>query len=104
MAVLVSDRPDMVETMRQRERLLARCNAQRGEIASAVAQWKGPLAVADRAVEGIHYLRQHPVVLGVLVAILVLVQRRGWWNWAKRGFVVWRAYRALRGSGFKLGI
>ena len=95
---------EMIEVMRRRERLLLRCGAQRGEIAPLVRQWEGPFAIADRAIAGVNYLRQNPVVLGVLVAILVLVQRRGWWGWAKRGFVVWRAYRAFRNSGFKLGI
>ena len=94
----------MIEVMRQRERLLARCNAQRGEIAALARQWESPLAIADRAIEGINYLRQRPVVLGVLVALLAIVLRRGWWGWAQRGFVLWRAYRAFRDFRFKLGV
>ena len=94
----------MIAVMRQRERLLARCNAQRGEIAALVGQLEGPIAIADRAIAGINYLRQHPVILGVLVAMLAIVQRRGWWGWAQRGFVLWRAYRAFRDSRFKLGV
>ena len=94
----------MIEVMRQRERLLARCNTQRGEIAALARQWEGPLAMADRAIAGINYLRQHPVVLGILVTFLAIVQRRGWWGWAQRGFVLWRTYRAFRNSRFKLGV
>jgi len=100
----VSYHGQMIEVMRERERLLARCNAQRGEIAALVGQLEGPLAIADRAIAGINYLRQHPLILGVLVAVLAIVQRRGWWGWAQRGFVLWRAYRAFRDSGFKLGV
>lgn len=94
----------MIEIMRERERLLARCNAQRGEIAALVGQLEGPIAIADRAIAGINYLRQHPVILGVLVAVLAIVQRRGWWGWTQRAFVLWRAYRAFRDSKFKLGL
>ncbi len=94
----------MIEVMRQRERLLARCNAQRGEIAALTRQLEDPIAIADRAIAGINYLRQHPVVLGVLVALLAIVQRRGWLGWAQRGFVLWRTYRAFRDSRFKLGV
>lgn len=94
----MSFRGEMADVMHQRERLLARCNAQRGEIAALARQWKDPLAIADRAIAGINYLRQHPVVLGVLVALLAIVQRRGWWGWAQRGFVLWRGYRAFRNS------
>lgn len=100
----MSDRGRMIEVMRERERLLARCHAQRVEIAALVGQLEGPIAIADRVVAGINYLRQHPVILGVLVAVLAIVQRRGWWSWAQRGFVLWRAYRAFRGSRFKLGV
>ena len=87
-----------IEIMRERERLLARCDAQRTEIAALVRQWEGPLKVADSAVAGIRYLRQHPVVLGILVATLVIIRRRGWWRWAQRGYMLWRAFRAFGSS------
>ena len=100
----MSYRGQMIEVMHQRERLLARCDAQRGEIAALARRCEGPLAMADRAIAGINYLRQHPVVLGVLVALLAIVQRRGWWRWARRGFMLWRGYRVFRNSRFKLGV
>lgn len=92
----------MIEIMRERERLLARCSAQRAELKLLVRQWDDPLAVADRAVAGINYLRQHPVVLGALVVLLAVIQRRGLWSLARRGFVLWRAYRAFRDA--KIGL
>jgi len=94
---------EMIEVMRRRERLLARCNVQRGEIAALARQFEAPLAIADRVIAGIKYLHEHPVVLGVLVALLAIFKRRGWWGWAQRGFVLWRAYRAFRDSGFMRG-
>ena len=94
----------MFELMRQRERLLARCDAQRAEIAVLVPQWEGPLRIADRVVAVVNYLRHHPVILGVLVAALAIVQRRGWWGWGQRGFVLWRTYRAFRNSRSKLTV
>jgi YqjK-like protein len=92
------------EVMRERERLLARCDAQRAEIAVMVPQFEGPLRIADRVIAGINYLRHHPVILGVLVAALTIVQRRHWWSWAKRGFVLWRAYRTFLNSRSKLAV
>jgi hypothetical protein len=90
--------------MREREELLARCDAQRAEIAALALQWEGPLRIADRVVAGVNYLRHHPVIVGVLVAALAIVQRRNWWSWVKRGFVLWRAYRAFRNSTSKLAV
>jgi hypothetical protein len=98
----VSYDDQITEIMRRREQLRARCDAQRNEIAALARQWEGPFRIADRAVAGVNYLRKHPVILGVLVALLAVVQRRGWWGWAQRGFVLWRAYRAVRNSRFKL--
>ena len=100
----MSFRGQMADVMHQREQLLARCNAQRGEIAALARQWEDPLAIADRALAGINYLRQHPIVLGGLVALLAVVQRRRWWGWAQRGFVLWQGYRAFRDSRIKFGV
>lgn len=100
----MSYRDRMFEVMRQRERLLARCEAQRAEIAALVPEWEGRIRVADRVIAGINYLRHHPVILGVLVAALTIVQRRGWWVWAQRGLVLWRGYRALRSFKPKVAV
>ena len=94
----MSYRQQMLEVMRERERLLVRCHAQRTEIPALVRQLEGPIKVADSVVAGISYLRRHPVVLGVLVATLVIIRRRGWARWAQRGFMLWRAYRAFGSS------
>ena len=100
----MTDHDPMIEIMRRRERLLARCDAQRAELTALARRWQGPLNAADRAVAGLNYLRHHPVILGAAIALLLVIQRRGWWRWARRGFTVWRAYRALGISSFKLGV
>lgn len=94
----------MIEIARSRERLLARCEAQRGELAALSRQWEGPLNVVDRVVAGVNHLRNHPVVLGVLIALLVVVRRRGLWSWARRGLTLWRAYRAVRNAASRLAV
>ena len=100
----MTQRNSMIEIVRQRERLLARCDAQRAELTALARRWQGPLKAADRAVAGLNYLRHHPLILGAAVALLAVIQRRGWWSWARRGFLLWRAYRALGISSFKLDV
>jgi hypothetical protein len=85
----------------KRERLLAQCAAQRDELAALMRQLDGPIRLADRGIAGVRYLRDHPVALGALVAVLAVVKRRGLWKWVRRGFVAWRAYREFGISGFK---
>ena len=86
------------DIMRERERLLMRCDAQRLDLAEMIAQLQGPLKVVDRAIEGINYLRSHPLVFGAGLVLLMMIRPRGWLGWVRRGFVLWRAYRALHGS------
>ena len=100
----MTDHDPMIEIMRRRERLLARCDAQRAELTTLAQRWEGPLKVADRVVAVINYLRGHPLVLGAAVTLLVVVQRRDLWSWVRRGFMLWRAYRTLGKSRFTLGV
>ncbi len=92
---------DSTDTMLARERLLARCAAQRDDLAALSQELEGPLKLADRAVAGVRYVREHPLLLGAAVAALAVVQQRGLWKWARRGFVAWRAYRAFGKTDFK---
>lgn len=94
----------MIELMRRRERLLAQCDVQRGELGGMVAQWQRPLQIADRILAGIRYLRGHPVILAAAVALAVVIRRRGLWGWVQRGFMLWRAYRVFGKSRAKFGI
>ena len=83
------------DLIRERERLLMRCEAQRLDIAASIATWQGPLKIADRVLEGVNYLRSHPVVFGAAFALLIVIRPRGWLGWLRRGFMIWRAYRAF---------
>ncbi len=83
--------------VRRRQQLLARCDAQRAQLALELEAWELPLRLADGAFTGVQFLRRHPLVIGVL-ALLVSAKRRGLWGWAQRGLMLWRTYRAWRGS------
>jgi hypothetical protein len=91
----MSYQTQLAEIMRQRERLIARCDAQRADFSALTRQFEGPLSVADRVIAGFDYLRRHPMLLGIAAGLLLIVRRRNWWSWLRRGYVVWRAYRAL---------
>ena len=80
----------------KREVLLARCAAQRDDLAMLARQLSGPLKIADGAIAGVRYLRDHPLALGALTALLAASRGRSAWTWAQRGLLAWRAYRALR--------
>jgi hypothetical protein len=87
--------------LQKREKLLARCAAQRDDLAQLTLRLDGVFKVADRGISGVRYLRAHPVALGAVVALFAVVRRRGLWKWTQRGLIAWRAYRAFGKSGFK---
>jgi hypothetical protein len=91
----------LIDIMVKRERLLARCNAQRDDLAVLAEQWQGPLQVADRVVAGAQYLRRHPLVLGAAVALAAVIERRHLWKWGQRAFFAWRTYGLLKESLIK---
>jgi hypothetical protein len=90
-----------IDILLKRERLLVQCAVQRDELAALTREFQGPLQVGDRAVAAARYLREHPLVLGAVVAMLAVVQRRGLWKWASRGFMAWRAWRTLKRTDLK---
>ena len=85
----------MSDIVREREQLLARCDRQREYVGALAGQFAGTLKIANGAVAAVKYLRSHPVLLGVIAAALATSRGRGMVKWARRGFLAWRAYRAL---------
>jgi hypothetical protein len=79
----------------RRKQLVVLCAAQRDELAALMVRLEGPLKVADRGVSIIRYLRDRPLAVGAVAAVLTVSRVHGAWKWAQRGFVAWRAYRAF---------
>ena len=94
----------MLELMHRREHLLVQCDVQRTDLAVIARRSAGAIKVVDQAIGVVNFFRTHPMLLAVAVAALAVIQRRGLWGWARRGFLLWRAYRVFRGSGFTLKI
>jgi len=82
----------------RRERLLAKAAAQREEVALLLAPWQAPLAFADKGLTVATYLREHPSIVIVAVAALVVLSPKRAYRWARRSFAVWRGYRWAVGA------
>ena len=86
---------DLNEIARRKERLIARCAAQRGIIAAAFHDLRHPIAVVERALSVTRFLRAHPVVVALVVAGLIVFRRRSVLGVLTRGIAVWRTWRAV---------
>lgn len=76
----------------RRAELLARIEAQRGQVAGMASSWKGPLALADQGLSIARFLRAHPLVLAG-VAMLVVLRRRSAAGLFDRAWLVWKGFR-----------
>ncbi len=77
----------------RKERLLERIATQRDQLAAFGAHLEKPLALADRALWALQYVKEQPWIAGVAVLSAVLLGRRNLFRWVGRGFTVWRAVR-----------
>lgn len=84
----------------QRGRLLERIATQRRQLGEDLQPLGAALRAGDRAMAGVQagaaYVKAHPRSVALLAGVLLLWRPRRAWRWLKRGFVVWRAWRALR--------
>jgi hypothetical protein len=80
----------LFELKQRRGKLLARIAAQRGQIAEAGAEWDAPLALADRGIAGVRYVRRHPLMVAGAMAF-ILIRRRS------AAGLMWGAWRLWKG-------
>jgi hypothetical protein len=83
------------ETLRRKERLIAQARAQRALLAGCVRELQGPIGFADQGFRLARYLRAHPLQVGAIVAVLMMLRRRGLASLAGRAFAAWRLWRSV---------
>jgi hypothetical protein len=81
------------ELRSRRNRLVLRTAAQRDSVARDFQALERPLALADRGLAAVQYLRAHPVFVLAGIAVLVALRPRRALVWAGRGYAAWRTYR-----------
>ena len=83
--------------------LKARIDAQRLQLAKYSAPLEDTLAVGDKALAGVEWIKQHPAEVGLAVAVVVMTGPKRAWRWTKRGIFVWRGWQSLKNSLAKVG-
>jgi YqjK-like protein len=93
-------KPTTAALLYQRGQLVERIAHQRVTLARELAPVQSVLGATDQAVaaarSGLQFLKEHPLVLTVAVAMLALFKPRRTLRLLSRGFVVWRAWRLAR--------
>ena len=78
--------------------LKARIAEQRRTLTEHVAPLESVLARGDVVLQGVDWLKHHPLAIVAALATAVVARPRRAWRWAKRGFFVWRGWQAIRHS------
>jgi hypothetical protein len=80
----------------RRRRLVAQAAAQRIALAHDMEPWRARLALVDRGVNVVRYVRRHPALLAGAALLLVALRPRYAVKWLQRGWLVWQVGRRLR--------
>lgn len=81
----------------RRSRLVAQAAAQRTSLARHLEPWRARLAVADRGLAALRYVRRRPTLLAGAALLLAIWRPKGVGAWLRRGWVGWQVVRRLRG-------
>ena len=76
--------------------LRARIDEQRRQLARHAGPLESALAKGDLLLDGVDWLKRHPVAVGAAVAAAVAAKPSRLWRWGRRAFVVWRGWHNLR--------
>lgn len=82
----------------RRERLLAQAALQRVALAQDIEPWRTPLALADRGLDALRYIKRHPALLVGGFALIAVLRPGRAWTWLRRGWLTWQAIHRLRGG------
>lgn len=98
----------LVDIAIRRGRLIERIANQRTALSRELQPVCGVLHTADQGIARVRtataFLKNHPGFVLAAVALLVALKPRRVWRWAKRGFLVWRTWRSLRGQLAGIGL
>jgi YqjK-like protein len=92
-------RNKLTNLAKRREHLVAQAAGQRLLLAQSVEAWRAPLALADRGLAVVSYIKIHPAwMVGTSVALLTVARPSRVGKWFQRGWVAWQVVRRLRGK------
>jgi hypothetical protein len=88
---------ELNELIAKRQLLLAQCALQRATLAQNVAPWRPRLAMLDRGIAAVRYVRRYPGALAAMGLLAAALRGRGHRSavWLERGWVLWQVGRGL---------
>jgi len=86
----------LIELAERRKILVAMAATQRAELSQALAPWREALAVVDRGLVAVRYIRSYAALLVGLAAFVAPLRRWRWAKWLRRDGPAWRVALAVK--------
>jgi hypothetical protein len=86
----------LLDLAARRGALGVRIASQRAALAQHTKGLESLLDKGDAALQGIEWLKQHPLVVGASVAVIAIARPARALRWTKRGFFLWRGWQFVR--------
>jgi len=80
----------------RRRLLVAQAAVQRTALTLNLAPWRARLALADRGIAAVRYVRSHPALMIGAALLVAALRPRHTGTWLQRGWMVWQIGRKLR--------
>ena len=88
-----------VNLAKRREHLVAQAAEQRLFLAQQIETWRAPLALADRGLAAVRYIKRHPIcAAGASLGLFTAMRSSRASRWFQRGWMAWQVVRKLGGK------
>lgn len=88
--------PKLLELATRHGALQVRIAEQRRQLVRHAAPLEAALNRGDAVLDGVDWLKHHPVAVGAAVAAVVVARPKRAWRWARRGFFLWRGWQSVK--------
>ncbi len=95
---------ELTKVLVERERIRARIERERSTVATHYRALERPAVYVDHVLEGVRFLRVHPLAVGGAVAAIAVLRTRSLVRLAIRGIGVWRSLRRLQRLAHTIGL
>ena len=87
---------ELIRIAERKASLVSEIGRQRTELAQILEPWYEPLAIVDKGLLAIRYLKCHPVLLVGLAIVSVVLRPKFSGKWFQRGWMVWNMALAVK--------
>ena len=86
----------LIRLAERRSLLIAQAAAQRTALTTAMTPWRSRLALADKGIAAVRYVRSHPALIVGAALLVAALRPRRTGTWLQRGWLAWQIGRRLR--------